>query len=294
MNTSEFLIIASSLVPDRTAMVCGDEARTYAQMQERVNRLTSGLQSLGVGKGDRVAVMAVNSMAYVEAYYASARLGATFVPLNFRAKREEIAYMVNNSRASVLMVGERYLELVADIKPQLETIKHLISMDTKAEGMTNYEELLAAHEPEEIYTDVEETDPTIIIYTSGTTALPKGVVLTHLGMSVYVTNTAEPADPSAEDVDVLLVSVPFCHVAGATTMLSSVWSGRKLVILPQFDPEGWLEAVQTHPQLRGSHNAEAGYGPPGIRQVRTWFAPAVGLRGGAHALRGGYQGGWGI
>ncbi len=246
MNTSEFLIIASSLVPDRTAMVCGDEARTYAQMQERVNRLTSGLQSLGVGKGDRVAVMAVNSMAYVEAYYASARLGATFVPLNFRAKREEIAYMVNNSRASVLMVGERYLELVADIKPQLETIKHLISMDTKAEGMTNYEELLAAHEPEEIYTDVEETDPTIIIYTSGTTALPKGVVLTHLGMSVYVTNTAEPADPSAEDVDVLLVSVPFCHVAGATTMLSSVWSGRKLVILPQFDPEGWLEAVQTH------------------------------------------------
>ncbi len=246
MNTSEFLTIASSLVPDRTAMVCEDETRSFAQLQERVNRLANGLRSLGVSKGDKVAVMAVNSMPYVETYYASARLGATFVPLNFRAKRDEIAYMVNNSEASVLLVGERYLELVADIKPQMETIKHLISMDTKAEGMTNYEELLAAHEPEEIFTDVEDMDPTIIIYTSGTTALPKGVVLTHLGMSVYVTNTVEPADPAAEDVDVLLVSVPFCHVAGATTMLSSVWSGRKLVILPQFDPEGWLKAVQTH------------------------------------------------
>jgi acyl-CoA synthetase (AMP-forming)/AMP-acid ligase II len=246
MNTSEFLTIASSLVPDRTAMVCEDETRSYAQLQERVNRLANGLRSLGVSKGDRVAVMAVNSMPYVETYYASARLGVTFVPLNFRAKREEIAYMVNNSGASVLFVGERYLELAADIKPQMETIKHMISMDAKAEGMANYEELLAAHEPEEIFTDVDEMDPTIIIYTSGTTALPKGVVLTHLGMSVYVTNTAEPADPAAEDVDVLVVSVPFCHVAGATTMLSSVWSGRKLVILPQFDPEGWLKAVHTH------------------------------------------------
>ena len=71
-------------------------------------------------------------------------------------------------------------------------------------------------------------------------------MLTYLGMSVYVTNTMKPADPSAEEVDVLLVSVPFYHVAGATTMLSSVWGGRKMVILPQFDPGAWLEAVQTH------------------------------------------------
>ena len=246
MNTSEFLTIASSLVPDRTAMVCEGDTRTFAQLQERVNRLANALQSLGASKGDKVAVMALNSMTYVETYYASAKLGMTFVPLNYRAKREELAYMVNNSGVSVLLVGERYLELAADIKPQMETVKHMISIDTQAEGMANYEELLAAHEPEEIFTDVDEMDPTIIIYTSGTTALPKGVVLTHLGLSVYVTNTAEPADPAAEDADVLVVSVPFCHVAGATTMLSSVWSGRKLVILPQFDPEAWLKAVQAY------------------------------------------------
>src|SRR3990172_11158751 len=195
MNTAEFLMIASSVVPDRTAMVCEGQSRTFAEMQERVNRLANALQAMDVGKGDKVSVMALNSMAYVESYYAGAKLGAVFVPLNYRAKQEELSYMMNNSESSVLLVGQRYLELAAAIRPELRTVKHLICMDARPEGMSNYEDLLAAHEPEEIFTDVEDMDATIIIYTSGTTALPKGVVLTYLGMSVYVTNTVEPADP---------------------------------------------------------------------------------------------------
>lgn len=246
MNTAEFLMIAASVVPDRVAMVCREEQRTYMEMQERVNRLANALQGMGVGKGDRVAVMALNSIPYVEIYYACAKLGAVFVPLNYRAKQEELSYMCNNSESSVLFVGERYLELAAAIQPQLKTVKHLVCVDARPEGMPNYEDVLRAHQPEEIFTDVADSDPTIVIYTSGTTALPKGVVLTYLGMSVYVTNTVAPADPAAEDVEVLLVSVPFYHVAGATTMLSSVWGGRKMVILPQFDPGDWLKAVETH------------------------------------------------
>jgi len=246
MNTAEFLMIASSVVPDRTAMVCSGNARTFAEMQERVNRLANALQAMGVGKGDKISVMGLNSMEYVEVYYACAKLGAVFVPLNYRAKKEELAYLCNNSETSVLFVGERYLDLTASIKPELTTVKHMICLDAHPQGMTNYEDAVAAHEPDEIFTDVDDLDPTIVIYTSGTTALPKGVVLTYLGMSVYVTNTVEPADPDAENVDVLLVSQPFYHMAGATTMLSSIWGGRKMVILPQFDPGAWIEAVQKH------------------------------------------------
>jgi acyl-CoA synthetase (AMP-forming)/AMP-acid ligase II len=246
MNTAEFLMIASSVVPDRVAMVCQDQQRTYREVQERVNRLANALQSMGVGKGDRVAVMALNSIPYVEIYYACAKLGAVFVPLNYRAKQEELSYMCNNSESSVLFVGQRYLDLAAAIQPQLKTVKHLVCIDARPDGMPNYEDVLGAQDAEEIFTDVDDSDPTIVIYTSGTTALPKGVVLTYLGMSVYVTNTVAPADPAAEDVEVLLVSVPFYHVAGATTMLSSVWGGRKMVILPQFDPADWLKAVETH------------------------------------------------
>jgi acyl-CoA synthetase (AMP-forming)/AMP-acid ligase II len=227
-------------------MTCEGHERTFAEMQERVNRLANAMQALGIGQGDKVSVMALNSMGYVEIYYACAKLGAVFVPLNYRAKQEELAYMCNNSETVALFVGQRYLDLAAAIRPDLKTVKHLVCIDGKAEGMSSYEDLVAGHEPDEIFTDVADTDPTIIIYTSGTTALPKGVVLTYLGMSVYVTNTVEPADPAAENVDCLLVSVPFYHVAGATTMLSSVWGGRKMVILPQFDPGAWLKSVQEH------------------------------------------------
>ena len=246
MNTAEFLMIASSVVPDRTAMTCEGDDRSFMEMQERVNRLANALQSLGVGKGDRAAVMAMNSPQYVETYYACAKLGIVFVPLNYRAKQEELTYMCNNSEVSVLFVGDRYVDLANKIKPELKTVKHYVGIESKPEGMLGYDELISQHEPEEIFTDVDDMDPTIVIYTSGTTAMPKGVILTYLGMSVYVTNTVLPADPAAEDVDVLLVSVPFYHVAGATTMLSTVWGGRKMVILPQFDPGAWLQAVDEH------------------------------------------------
>ena len=247
MNTSEFLMIAASVVPNRGAMVCDGDSRTFVQLQERVNRLANALSArggLGIGKGDKVAVLSLNSIPYVETYYACAKLGAVFVPLNYRAKKEELSYMVNNAETKVMFVGERYLDLTAAIRPQLQTVQHFVCYDARPEGMTPYEDLLAPHEPEDIFTDVEDTDATIILYTSGTTARPKGVVLTYLSTSVYVTNTVEPANPESHDVT--LLSVPVYHVAGATAILSSVWGGRTLVILPQFEPQAWLEAVQAH------------------------------------------------
>jgi len=251
MNTSEFLMIAASVVPDRTALACDGDSRTFAQLQDRVNRLANALQSLGVGHGERVAVMALNSIPYVETYYACAKLGAVCVPLNYRAKREELAYMMNNSGSTVLLLGQRYLDLAAAIRGDLETLKHMVCFDppigkhgARPAGMAYYEDLVATHEPDEVFVEVEDQDPTIIIYTSGTTAMPKGVVLTYLSMSVYVTNTVEPANPEVHEVT--LLSVPIYHVAGATAMLSSVWGGRTLAILPQFEPQAWLDAVQTH------------------------------------------------
>ena len=92
---------------------------------------------MGVGKGDKVAVMALNSMEYVEIYYAGAKLGAVFVPLNYRAKQEELAYMFNNSETKVLFVGERYLDLADKIKPDLETVEHIVCIDGRPEGMPN-------------------------------------------------------------------------------------------------------------------------------------------------------------
>ncbi|HEX5370873.1 MAG TPA: AMP-binding protein, partial [Dehalococcoidia bacterium] len=244
MNPAEFLTISSAVLPDREALVSGDgRVRvTYGQMASRVNKLTNALQGLNVSAGSRVAVMATNSPEYVEVYYACARLGACFVPINYRAKKDELAYMLNASSAEVLFAGTRYLDLIASIRPETPQLREVVSLESAAEGVTTFEALLDKGVDEDVFIDVDESEPSVLIFTSGTTAMPKGVELTYLNLSLYVVNTMSPADPSAEHEKTLL-SVTIAHVAGITAILSSIWGGRTLVILPQFDPELWLEAV---------------------------------------------------
>jgi acyl-CoA synthetase (AMP-forming)/AMP-acid ligase II len=243
VNTAEFLTISSAVVPDREALVCGEQRVTYMEMAEHVNRLANALQARGVAQGTKVAVMAMNSPQYVETYYACAKIGAVFVPLNYRAKREEIVHMLNDSQASLLFAGNRYLELIESLKPQLPSIKDFVCIDGAAGGMPCFDDLLSSASDDETYVEIDEQDATVLMYTSGTTALPKGVILTYLTLSVYVVNTMSPANPE-ETPEVTLLSVPVYHVAGLTAIMSSIWGGRTLVILPQFEPQLWLEAVQ--------------------------------------------------
>ncbi|MBH77451.1 MAG: hypothetical protein CL897_04395 [Dehalococcoidia bacterium] len=244
MNTIEFLQISAAVVPEREALVevgGGGRRLTYAEMQEQVTRLANAIQDLGVGQGDKVAVMAQNSAAFVLTYYACAMLGVTLVPLNYRSKDEELTHMLNVSKAEVLFASERYLELVNRIRPGLEHTKTFVSYDGPAEGFIAFADLVAGAQPADIWVEVDDEQPTVLIFTSGTTALPKGVMITYLDMTAYVTNTMNPADPDLHDKT--LISVPFFHIAGATAMLSSIWGGRTMLVLPQFTPEGWLSAV---------------------------------------------------
>jgi acyl-CoA synthetase (AMP-forming)/AMP-acid ligase II len=243
VNTAEFLQISSFSVPERIALVSEATRLSYAQLEERTGRLAAALRERGVGRGSKVAIMGVNSHRFVELYYASARLGATFVPLNYRAKAEELAYMINTAEARVLSVDERYLGLLAAIQPQLDGLETIICLDATVGGMLNHDRILLESDPDPSIAEVDDSDPTILMFTSGTTALPKGVVLSFLDLTAYVMNTMEPA--SEETSGVTLVSVPLYHIAGATAMMSSIWGGRTLVLLPQFDPRAWLRAVET-------------------------------------------------
>ncbi|MCZ6544757.1 MAG: long-chain-fatty-acid--CoA ligase [Chloroflexi bacterium] len=242
MNTAEFLDISAAVVPEREALVTDGVSKSYMEVQTEVTKLANALQGLGVVRGDHVGVMAVNSSEYVIIYYACAKIGATFVPLNYRAKEDELTYMVNTAEVKVLFVSDRYQDLVKSIGSQTASLQHVISLESEQAGQQHYKELLASGSDEFVYTEIEDEDATIIIYTSGTTAMPKGVELTYGDLTVYVTNTMSPADPDVAH-DKTLLSVPLFHIAGATAMISSIWGGRTLVILPQFTPEGWMEAV---------------------------------------------------
>ncbi|MEI6136301.1 MAG: AMP-binding protein [Chloroflexota bacterium] len=243
MNTAEFLTISAAIVPDRVAIAGPEEHLTFGELQTRANKVAQAFQKMGVGRGQAVGVMAVNCVEYAEIYYGAAAVGATLVPLNFRAKPEELTYMIDSTDVTVLFIAERYYSIYESIAASVPTVKHVISLDFEKAGVPTLAALRDAEEDIPVYTDTDDKDPTIIIFTSGTTSLPKGVVLSYQALTSLVVNTQAPADPSIKQ-QVVLVSVPFYHIAGATTLMSTVFSGRRLVVLPSFDPQGWLAAVE--------------------------------------------------
>jgi len=242
VNTTEFLTITSAICPDRTAIVFEGNRLTFNELNERTNRLANALAGLGIKKGDRVAILQVNCNQYVEAYYGAAKLGAIFVPLNFRAKKDELVHMLNHSEASVLFMGKRYVEMVNEMRPELPLVKHYISIEGKREGMLDYEEMLATASGEDVFTDIGDEDITILMYTAGTTGLPKGVPLPHNSFSLYVLENVNPVDPEVEETN--LLTMPLYHVAGIQAMLAATYGGRAIAMMRQFDTDEWLETVQ--------------------------------------------------
>jgi acyl-CoA synthetase (AMP-forming)/AMP-acid ligase II len=245
VNPAEFLTISSAVVPDREALVSGDGKTriTYEQMADRVNRLANALQAKGVSNNTRVATMATNSPQAVEVYYACAKLGACFVPINYRAKQEELAYMLDTSEAQIVFSDARYLSMIEAARSTATQVQEVIAFEANDAGLQTYDALIAGASADDIFVDIDENEPTVLIFTSGTTAMPKGVELTYLNLSLYVMNTMSPADPSMEQEKTIL-SVTIAHVAGITAILSSIWGGRTLVVLPQFEPQLWLEAIE--------------------------------------------------
>jgi acyl-CoA synthetase (AMP-forming)/AMP-acid ligase II len=242
LNTTEFLTITNAIVPDRTAIVFEGKRFSFSDLNERSNRLANALAGRGIGKGDRIAILQVNCNEYVEAYYATAKLGAIFVPLNFRAKQNELTHMLKHSETQVLLLGARYADMVKDMSKELPNIKHYICIEGGVEGMLDYEELLSNASPDDVFTDIADDDVTILMYTAGTTGLPKGVPLPHNSFSVYMLENVNPVDPDVDETN--LLTMPLYHVAGIQAMLAATYGGRCIAIMRQFDTDEWLDMAQ--------------------------------------------------
>jgi len=248
MNTTDFLNIATSICPERDAVVFEGSRWTYVQLMERTNRLARALASLGLKKGDRIGMLSVNCPQFMEAYFAAAKRGAIFTPLNFRAKADELAHMIRNAELTLLLVGSRYLELVDTLRAQLPSVKEIIAIEDGNSGTHSYEALIASAPPDEYTTETEDEGITILMYTAGTTGRPKGVPLTHNGFVSYVLENVEPASPEIEERN--LLSVPLYHVAGMQAMLAAVYGGRTLVMMRQFEVKEWMETIEREKATR--------------------------------------------
>ncbi len=242
MNTANFLSIPSMMFPDQEIIVFEGTRLTYSAALDRVRRLASSLRDLGIKPGDRVAALQTNCHQFIETYYATATLGATFVPLNYRAKLPEVEYMVTAANVKALFVGDRYLDMVKQLSPQFTSVQHYVALESSQPDMLAYDDLLAQGSPDLEDAEVEESDVSILMYTSGTTSLPKGVMLTYGDFTNYVVGTVELADGSPRGTS--LLCAPLYHIAGTANIMTALWAGRKLVVLRQFDPQEWLAAVQ--------------------------------------------------
>jgi len=242
MNTTDFLNIATAICPDREMMVFHDKRWTFEKTNDRVNRLANALIGLGIEKGDRVGILQVNCYQYVETYFALAKIGAILVPLNFRAKADELSYMLANAETKLLFVGARYLDMMAKMLAQLPSVENCVSIDEKKDGRLFYEDLINQASSEEVFTEIDDEDITILMYTAGTTGRPKGVPLKHSGFASYILDSVDPADPEIEERN--LLTVPLYHIAGIQAMLAAVYGGRTLVLMKQFETKEWLETVQ--------------------------------------------------
>ncbi|MEU5974666.1 long-chain fatty acid--CoA ligase [Streptomyces sp. NPDC047315] len=232
--------------PDRPMTICGDRVRTTREVGDRVARLAAAFLRLGVRAGDRVGILALNSDRYHEFLYATWWMGAAAHPVNIRWSPAEIAYALDDSGTEVLLLDDAFAPLAHTLKercPELRTLVHCGDGPTP-EGMLSYEELLASSDP---VPDVRRGDDqlALLLYTGGTTGLPKGVATTHRRLltsmygSIIINRAVEPGS-------VTLLTAPLFHIAAFCSWHNQNIVGGTHVFLPSFSAEGFLDAVQRH------------------------------------------------
>lgn len=242
MNTIWFLSIPAMMFPDREILVFEDTRLTYAQLQERVNHLANALHSLGLGRGSHIGIIQSNCSQYVEAYYATSKVGGTFVPINHRAQIGELKYMLNTRQVDALFVGDSYLDLAFSIRHDIPFVEHWIAMERRHKGMLYIDDILDGTCDVDREEDMDGDETNVLIYTSGTTALPKAVMLSYSNFFQYVFETVQPPDGTRWGAT--LVCAPLYHISGAIAMMSSIYGGRRLVLMRQFDAKEWLRLVK--------------------------------------------------
>ena len=249
MNFSETLSIVSEIMPDRVATVFDKDCTSYAKLSHEADLIASGLISIGIKPGDRVAFLDVNTDRQIKLIYGIARAGGVSVPINYRAKSSEIEFCINDSGASAIVVGSDYHEMVLSIKDNINCQLKLISFQSHgyADNWIPYGNIFK--EQNDSYPQTDPKDPAIILYTSGTTGRPKGVLLTHQSLSASLLNNIFP---DIENNEVVLLSMPLYHVAGIHILLASIYEGRKLVIQRQFHAREWLELIDEHKVSRAT------------------------------------------
>ena len=246
MNLGQNLKINAGKFPNTVALKDSSRSFTYPELNQRVNRLANGLLSLGLNKGDKVAVFMENSIEIVEVFLATAKTGIVMVPINFRLLGKDVAYIVDNSDARALIVDDEFAPVIQDIKADLRQIpaENYIVVGKEISGFRPYDGVMASapgHEPEAV---VNPEDTWILIYTSGTTGKPKGVIRSHEShIAFYLINAI---DFGFSHHDICMNVMPLCHINSTYFTFTFLYIGGSVYIHParSFRAEEILQIIE--------------------------------------------------
>src|ERR1700683_130010 len=242
-----FLRYAEQQFPNKTAVVCQDQRFTYTQFADRAARLAGALRASGVKAGDRVAFLSLNCHRLLEAYFGVLDAGAVLLPLNYRLASQELAFILNDSGATKLFLEQEFLGLVDSFRPNLTSVRscHLLDAAPQGEWLAseNYEQLLAAATPHRAeVTSFDEDSVCELFYTSGTSANPKGVMLTHRNIYLHAMSIA--LYHHAKSKDVFLHTIPLFHANGWGAAHTTTLAGATHVVTPRFIPQEIFRLVE--------------------------------------------------
>src|SRR6266403_4639659 len=234
---------ARRLYGDREAVVDGDRRWTYSGFLDRCDRWSSALQSMGIRQGDRVAYIAPNTHSHLEAYYAIPQIGAVLVPINYRLTPDDFVYLINHSGARIVCAHSDYLEGLDRVRGQLGAVENFVALEGGANrpGWLDYESILAQSTAAFTRPEIAERDLLTINYTSGTTANPKGVMITH--RNAYLNSVGTLIHHPMTCADRYLWTLPMFHANGWTFVWTVTAVGAAHVCLPKIDPRAIFELM---------------------------------------------------
>ncbi len=233
--------------PDKTALIMDQRTLTFAQLNTLANRLAWGLKSSGLRPGDRVAVMAQNCLEYPIVVYAAAKCGAVLVPINFRYNKAEVAYVVNNAEPQIIFCGPECAALVAEARAKFDSpVRAVVISGPEVEKGLSFSGLMDGQSAAEPGVAVDPAAAAMIMYTSGTTGFPKGVLYSHAAYLAGYAAMALEGDLRRDDVT--MVPLPLFHNGGLNALLQpTLMLGGTALIMPKgFDPDMILAAVGRH------------------------------------------------
>ena len=248
MNVADLIRDAAQDYPAKPVLVFHGHVISFSELGDRVDLTVAALAALGVGSGDRVALLAGNVPEFVDALYGALRAGAVATPLNVMLTPEELGYILADSGAKVVVVELAYLPGLLSVRDRLAALETVVVIGgpPAPTGTVSLEEILVqAGEPPDVETD--EDDVAVIAYTAGTTASPKGAMLTHANLLANLDQMMSvPALAEASD-DVVLLALPLFHIYALNVVLGLCFrNGATAVLVERFDPEGSAELVRRH------------------------------------------------